>query len=213
MPGETRVTDPTGRPTDIGGTEHLTDAELAGYVDHDITPEERRRVEVHIDQCAECRAEIVALSRIAHPEASGAGSGVARRRWWWLPAAAAAVIVAGVSLPRLTTTPLSPDTAQRSRRTDADGRSRFAAVAPASDTTVRDSPLAFTWHATDADAYRFILTTEGGDPVWRKDTGDTSLVLPDSVALQPGHAYFWQVEAIAKGITATTEVRRLQIAR
>ena len=208
------MTDPNGSSADIGVTEHLSAAEVAGYVDHDVTPDERRRVEIHIDQCASCRSEIVALSRIAHPEASARGSGTGRRRLWWLPAVAAAVVVAAISLPRLTTAPSAPDTAQRSRRiTDADGGSQLAVVAPDDDTTVRGGPLAFTWHSTNADVYRFTLTTDSGDPVWSKDSGDTSIVLPDSVTLQPGRAYFWSVQAIGNGITAKTGVRRLQIAR
>ena len=67
--------------------------------------------------------------------------------------------------------------------------------------------------AEPADFYRIALLTETGDPVWTADTGDTTIVLPDSVSLQPGHAYFWRVEGIGNGIAATTGVHRIQIPR
>jgi hypothetical protein len=214
MRGEIRVTDSSGPPADFDATEHLSDAETAGYLDHDVTPQERRRVETHIDQCTGCRAELVALSRIAHPHASAGSSASRDRRLWWLPAVAAAVVLAAVSLPRLTSTVPRPATPQRSRPiTDADGRPHLALVAPADDTTLRGGPLLFRWRTTDADAYRIVLSTETGDPVWKQETGDTSVTLPDSVPLQPGHAYFWRVEAIGKGIVGSTEVRRFQLAR
>jgi len=206
------VTGPTGRPTESNGLPHLSDAELAGYLDHDLAPDERRRVEAHVDQCAACRGEMVAVSRITHPEPTTVSQRPTRRRWWWMPAAAAAVVV-GLALPRLTSNAPSPDAPQRARRvTDTDGRARLTIVSPANDITVK-APVVFTWRAVNADVYRISVLTESGDPVWIMDVGDTTVTLPDSVSLQRGHAYFWHVDAIGNGIAAQTPTYRLQVPR
>jgi len=206
------VTGPNGHPTEINGLAHLSDAELAGYLDHDLSDAERRRVETHIDECAACRREIVALLPITHPGESPDTRIVHRPRRWWIPAAAAAVIAA-MAVPRLTRNAPGPDVPQRARPVpEAGSRSRLAIVAPADDATVA-GPLVFTWRSTNADTYRIVLLTDDGAPVWTKDTGDTIATLPDSVTLEADRAYFWQVEAIGNGIDVTTAFHRLQTPR
>jgi putative zinc finger protein len=208
--GAKRVTGPNGKSTETSGLVHLSDAEVAGYLDHDLPADERRRVEMHIDQCATCRREIVALLPITHPGESPVRKIAQRPRRWWIPAAAAAVIVALI-LPRLTRYTPGPDAPQRARPvTETGGRSQLAVVAPVDDATV-DGLLVFTWRSTNADVYRIAVLTPSGDPVWQTETSDTSIALPDSVALQPGKAYFWRVDAIGSGIAATTGPHRLQI--
>jgi hypothetical protein len=210
--GAERVTGPNGHPTEINGLAHLSDAELAGYLDHDLSDAERRRVETHIDECAACRREIVALLPITHPGESPDNRIVHRPRRWWIPAAAAAVIAA-MAMPRLTRNAPGPDVPQRARPvTEAGSRSRLAIVAPADDATVA-GPLVFTWRSANADVYRIAIVTASGDSVWTTDTGDTTITLPDGVALQPDRAYFWRVDAIGTGIAATTGSHRLQIPR
>jgi putative zinc finger protein len=206
------VTGPSGRPTEANGLAHLSDAELAGYLDHDLSADERRRVETHIDECAACRREIVALLPITHPGQSTASTIVYRPRRWWIPAAAAAV-VAALALPRLTRDVAGPDLPQRARPvTEAGGRPHLATVAPADDATV-GGRIVFTWRSTSADFYRVDVLTTSGDPVWTTDTGDTTVTVPDSVVLQAGQSYFWRVEAIGNGISAASGVHRLQIPR
>lgn len=206
------MTGPHGRPTEADGLLHLSDAELAGYLDHALSADERRRVETHIDACPGCRREVVALLPITHPGESPDNRAVHRPRRWWMAAAAAAVIAALV-LPRLTRTAPGPDVPQRARPvTEAGGRPHLATVAPADDATVRGR-IVFTWRSTSADFYRVDVLTTSGDPVWTTDTGDTTVTLPDSVALQAGQPYFWRVEAIGNGISAASGVHRLQIPR
>ncbi len=206
------MTGPTDRPTEANELAHLSDAELAGYLDQDLTLDERRRVETHFDVCARCRGEAVALSRITLPVSTTADQRPARRQWPWLAAAAAAIMV-GVLLPRLTNDSPSPDGVQRARRvTDTSGRSRLTLVSPANDITVQ-TPVTFTWRSANADVYRIYVFTRTGDEVWIRETADTTIALPDSVALQSGVTYFWRVDAIANGITATTDPYRLQVRR
>jgi len=204
------VTGPNGRPTEASELVHLSDAELAGYLDHDLSADERRRVETHIDACPECRREVVALLPITRPGEPSEVRNVRRQRRWWIPAAAAAV-VAALALPRLTRTVPDPDVPQRARRvTEAGGLSRLATVSPADDATI-GGRIVFAWRSTNADVYRIDVLTTSGNPVWTTDTGDTTVTLPDSIALQAGQAYFWRVEAIGNGISAVTGVHRLQI--
>jgi len=208
------VTGPNGRPTEASELVHLSDAELAGYLDHDLSADERRRVETHIDACRACRREVVALHPITHPAESPAGArSVQRPRRWWLPAAAAG-IVAALALPRLTRTVPGPDVPQRApRATEAGGLSHLAIVAPLDKTTV-EGRIVFTWRSTNADAYRLVVqTAESGDRVWAKETGDTTAMLPDSIPLQAGQSYFWRVEAIGNGISAASGSHRFQIPR
>ena len=209
------MTGPTGRPTEADGLVHLSDAELAGYLDHDLSVDERRRVETHIDACPACRREVIAMLPITHPGESPVGvKSVPRQRRWWIPAAAAAAIVAAVALPRLTRPVPGPDIPQRAPRvTEAGGRSHLAIVAPVDNATV-GGRIVFTWRSTNADLYRIaILTVDSGDLVWTTDTNDTTITLPGSVALHASQTYFWRVDAIGNGIAAESGAHRFQTPR
>src|SRR3954466_5197253 len=54
---------------DRGG--HMTDLELAAYLDHGLAESDRTRVEEHLADCEECREQLVApaniLSRVNRP--------------------------------------------------------------------------------------------------------------------------------------------------
>jgi hypothetical protein len=203
------VTGPNGHPTGTNELAHLSDADLAGYLDHDLAPYERRRVETHIDGCATCRGELVALSRVVHGEPASAQRPPRSRRWW-IPAAAAAAVVA-LLVPRLTTNAPRVDETPRTRRViDTDGRPRLAIVSPIDGTSV-GGPVIFTWRAGGtADAYTIVVMTESGEPIWTTTTSDTTIALPDSVTLHPGR-YFWRVDGIGNGIAATTTVHRIEV--
>src|ERR1051325_371765 len=66
---------------------HLTEGQLAGYLDGDLNPDERLWIDAHLDDCPVCRAELAAGARLAESsraETPVAGSPGARvgRRWW-----------------------------------------------------------------------------------------------------------------------------------
>jgi len=44
-----------------GGSAHV-DALLSGYLDRELTQQQRQRVEVHVDSCAECRDRLSGLA-------------------------------------------------------------------------------------------------------------------------------------------------------
>src|SRR6266478_2009459 len=94
------------------------DADLANaYIERNLIPASRSRYEQHLSECAPCRKNVVALSRLVEPEARpvisaraagrpvgsrvfGVTSWALRARW---ATAAAAVIVLAISLPLLLT--------------------------------------------------------------------------------------------------------------
>lgn len=198
---------------------HLRESELAAFLDGGLTAVERERVEAHIDICDACRAELVDIGRAIEPRAAAVRGATTRAttpssRRWWIPAAAAAGIAAILLVPRLATRQGATDVQTRAARVaDSEGQPRINLVSPADDLTTPAGRIVFTWHAIAADAYRISVLTESGDPIWSKETTDTSIVLPPAVGLQSGAAYFWHVDAIANGIVATTGVHRVQVAR
>jgi hypothetical protein len=76
---------------------------------------------------------------------------------------------------------------------------------------VRGGGLTFSWAASRAERYRIVVSNEEGTPVWSADTRDTVMTLPDSVTLERGGSYFWQVDAVQAGVTATTRLQRFTI--
>jgi len=54
----------------------------------------------------------------------------------------------------------------------------------------------FCWAAVPAaDLYRVTLYDGASDVVWQVDARDTHVALPDTVRLEPGALYLWQLEA------------------
>jgi predicted anti-sigma-YlaC factor YlaD len=194
---------------------HLRDGELAAFLDGGLSSSERHRVEAHIDICDMCRAELVQVGRaVERPGKQGGGATGPLLRRWWIPAAAAAGIVAILIVPRFTTRPPATDGQTRAARVaDGEGRRRIDVISPADDVTVPAAHMTFAWHAINADIYRIKLLTESGDSIWAKETTDTTVVVPATVSLSPGRAYFWKVDAVATGIVATMRPYRVQVSR
>ena len=162
---------------------HLDAGQVAAYLDRALSAEARARFETHLDGCADCRAELVEVARLARS--------APRRRSYAVPSslAAAAVLILlltpGVHLP---------------------GRRPLEYREPAVTTTAAPSAIVprgevdaareLMWSAVPrAGRYRVILLDDGGALVWRIETTDTTAAIPDSVRLRTGAPYFWKVEA------------------
>jgi len=198
-------------PADENQPDHLSASDVAGIIDHDLEPAERHRIEAHLDQCAECRSELIESRRVTDAYARRTPAALRSLRRWWVPAAMAAGLATLLLLPRSTTAPgLLREPTRAAPVTDGEGTPRIDIVAPAENATVAADAVVLTWHATAADAYRIVVATENGDPVWSGETADTTLRLPPT-ALRSAQTYFWRVDAIANGISATTGVHRLLI--
>jgi anti-sigma factor RsiW len=206
---------------------HLTASELAGYVDHALDADARRAAEEHLEQCAECRHEAMAIMTVADSyeanapvvevRARTAATSSARSRAGWRRVAiGSGVLAAGLVLSVVARQPNGRDepiAAVRAPNTSARaGETVMAAAAPADGAAIPARGAVFSWYRTTTDTYRFTLVTQSGEPVWSRETSDTSVTLPAAVLLEPGHTYFWHVDAIADGIAATSVARRLLVA-
>ena len=213
--GDDIVSDRGPRP---GGADHqlghVSEIELSALLDDDLGPAERRRVEAHLDACADCRRDLIEARRLVDsykPSTFRMPTGVRAR------VAVGAALAAGLAavlllIPRSEMNVVPPSGAVRAP-TVAGGREgelRIQVVSPASDVAVPSRKVVFIWRATAADVYRLTLLTESGKPLWSFETADTSGAAPRGKAIRPG-AYFWRVDAIAAGIAATTGARPLRV--
>jgi hypothetical protein len=191
---------------------------MAGYLDRDLSDEERRRVVQHLDSCDVCRAEVVATSRLLAEDVSSAEApappvrGV-RRRWRARGAAglAAAAALAAILLVRPGGVPPAHDAAERERFM-TEGVDRLAVHAPADDGTVRRDDLRFTWADRGTGSYRITITAEDGRPVWSQALADTTVVPPTTLDLAAGERFFWYVDAISAGVVARSGAHSFVVA-
>ena len=206
---------------------HLTASELAGYVDHALDADAHRAAEEHLEQCAQCRHEAMAIMTVAESyEAnapvvevstrSAATASARSRSGWRRVAIGSGVLAAGLVLSVVARQPNGRDeqiAAVRAPHTSArTGETVMAAAAPADGATIPARGTVFSWHRATADTYRFTVATQSGEPVWSRETSDTSVTLPATVSLEPGRSYFWHVEAIADGIVAASAARQFLVA-
>lgn len=190
---------------------HLSESELAAFLEGRLDSASRRQAVVHLESCDECRGELLAT----HDLATGyeTASRTHSRRWLRIGAAIAAGL-AGILLVRGQVGPRGHEETVRAPVIgSADAAPPIIAVVPRDGAVVTPAGLRFTWRAYDADSYRFMLLEEDGTPAWTTDTHDTSLILPAEILLAPGKTYFWRVDALADGITATTGTLRVQVPR
>ena len=190
---------------------HLSSEQIAAYLDGEVAAEEKGRIQGHLADCSLCRAEMTELTDLLYARG--------RRRRWTIAASVAAAAVAAVLLvggplsrevPEENRGIRSPDMAAQREAVPA-----ISASAPAPDATVEQTELVFAWRSLgEGTLYRLAVTDEGGDPLWRGETLDTTSLLPSDVVLERGRVYLWYVDALlADGETATTGVQRFRTAK
>jgi hypothetical protein len=195
---------------------HLTESDLAGYLDDDLPPEERRRVEAHLASCDECRDEVVAAARLLAQDwdqNETLKEGESGGRSWKLPAGIAtlvAAVVATVILIQPGDLPLGPEPMERERSV-TEGVEQLPVHAPSDEAEVQRDELRFVWASHDAESYRITLTAEDGAPLWSHSLPDTTVVPPSTLELPPDTRLFWYVDAIRVGVVARTGVRSLVV--
>lgn len=181
------------------GGRHLDAMDIAAFVNGNVDAATRARVLAHVNDCPECRDEIMEASHIA--------SKLPSRGRWQVPLTAFAIAAALLImlLPKAgTRAPSEPV-----RGGPAASPSLRGSPAPTDTTGV---PTALTprdrvdhvdrlvWSAASgALRYRARLYEEGGVVIWSATTVDTVVLLPDSVRLGPRRTYFWKVEANPDG--------------
>ena len=186
---------------------HLSERDVAAYLDRSLDPDERLQVDAHLEGCRECRAELIAVVRLT-PAVRTPGR---IRRRVWIPAVAAAGLAA--LLLFRPSPPGPPAPVERPAVGPTEALPRLTVTAPANGDSVLGAAIAFQWRSRPGDSYRVTVLTESGEPVWTTETTDTSVSLPQTIILERGRLYFWRVDAIADGLSATSGVQRFQVVR
>ena len=181
---------------------HLTDLEIAAYLDRGLEPKVRDRIEAHLATCDECRDSLV------KSEALIAANRMPRRLMVSSSLIAVAAVLAIVAIPAIRSA--SDNRASITR--DLETRS-ITGYSPG-DIAERRA-LRFTWSAVaEAVDYRLVVALPDGTTLWSATTRDTTTTIPDSVTLQPARAYVWSTDAeLEDGSVVSTGLRRFTISR
>lgn len=162
---------------------HLEPMEVAAYIDGVAADSVRIRVEEHLMECAQCREELVGVSRLALRTSSPKF----RHPRVWIPVAAAAVLLLVIWPASL-----------RERATEHRESPVTTTVAPRAVAPVGlvDAVESLNWSSVPgSDLYRVRLFDADGAVLWDGETKDTLISAPASLGLLPGRSYFWKVEA------------------
>jgi anti-sigma factor RsiW len=183
------------------GGDHLTDVQIATYLDRTLTAPQRDLVEDHLAICPECRQHVLEtrelLERMRRPRKFLIGGTLA----------AAAAVVFLVARPE-------PDPIDQRKLMRSDGTpTSLVAYGPIS--TAARVGLRFVWSAAPgAESYRLTVSRADAQPVWSSSGTDTVARLPDSVVLRSGERYFWVADALlSDGTTRSTGLREFGIDR
>jgi anti-sigma factor ChrR (cupin superfamily) len=200
--------------------EHLSESEITAYVDGELESQKRTLVSTHLEICAACRdevGEIVRLLRaaplpLAESQSWPRRSGIPRRAV--IGIALAASIATVLLVARRDRFTAKQDNVRSTDSTvSSEARPIISAILPSDHDSIPADTVVFLWKSNPGGFYRITVTATNGAPVWVAETHDTVVALPDTVALQPRRLYFWYVDALGDGITATTGIRRFQVVR
>lgn len=206
--------------------EHLSDGDIAGYLDQHLPPEDRARVEAHLDACSQCRTALIDVQRLSDsyaPGETGATASSARhapapviriipRRRWGRRVAGAVAVAAGLTVVAIVRR--DPEVASAVRSEAAlPAAATVVALSPEDGARVGEAHPVFRWRAPGHALFRFVLLDSTGAPVWVEETTDSALTLSPEVILRPGESYFWRVDAIADGIAGSTTANRFNVVR
>jgi hypothetical protein len=198
--------DPTLMPNQSPPPGHLPAETLAGYIDRSLPAPTQASVDAHLADCARCRAELVAAKRLVH-----AAPAARSTRGPLLAVAAIAATILVVVLIRPAT---SPDERMRSTApSSAVEANALTVVTPSTAAAVAPTDLRFVWKP-GASVIEYTLTVMDADgrTRWSTSTSDTSVALPDSVALAPGSTIYWYVDGLrADGRSVGTGRQRLTV--
>jgi hypothetical protein len=195
--------------------DHLTEFEIAAFAEGRLDTAERRHVTAHLDECTRCRrelAEVLQLAETLPAEPTPLPARRPRRVSPWIAAGLAAGLV-GILVYRGRPADPLVDTIRTPAAGTADAAPRIAAITPPEGGLVPATGARFLWAAAPAESYAFVLLEEDGTPKWSIETTDTSVTLPLETVLEPGRIYFWRVNALTDGISATTGATRIQVLR
>ena len=188
---------------------------IAGYVDGNLSPEERSQLEDHLATCRYCLGQLAVLSRlqsvddtpstvpesilvsakqISEPESR---SKIGNSRGWAAVAAAAglaAMLGLAVWLPKGGEAPELESPEVRSVASAATG---VVVHQPREAEVLSAGAILFRWsEVPNALSYQLRLVTSGGEIVWQTESEKTWVKLPTEIRLVPGSTHFVLVRAL-----------------
>jgi hypothetical protein len=187
--------------SEIDGERHMTDLEIAAFVDNGLDTRKRSEIEDHLVRCGECRENVIRTQDI-----------IDRSRRSRRLASAAVVVLAAAAITLIAVPTLRRSSIDNRDAIRADDNtSSLVAYGPIGD--LKAAPSRFTWGSLrGAISYRITLTTDTGVAVWSSSVTDTTIVLPASVSLERGTRYMWVVDAVTNdGTTRSTGLREFGI--
>lgn len=176
---------------------HVSDIELAAFLDGGLSREEHRRVEEHLSECTACRTDFTEAAVVTprtgrFPRLAAAGG-----------IAAAAILLLMVGWPGRGSEDVAVEHPVRAVATEE----VLVVHGPIGEAEAQQ--FRFVWRGIpEVVTYRVTLSGDDAAPIWSESTGDTILTLPDSVMLRRGQRYYWVVDAVREdGTTRTSGVR------
>jgi hypothetical protein len=163
---------------------HPPEAELAAYLGGELRGDPLMRMEAHLADCPVCRRELIDATEILRTRP--------RMGWKVMGPLVAAAAVAALVFPTVV--------ADRFLSEPADHRDAavelLAAPAPLAPMGDVAEARTFVWsRVPGADRYRVRLFDAAGTVLWETSTADSTASLSDSLVLESGRTYLWQVEA------------------
>lgn len=164
--------------------EHLQLDQLVDYVRRALPTEEHALVVRHLSTCTRCSHEVGDVVRLTR---------ATTRREHWRRYGSVAGLAAALALMVWTGRRTGPDPASPTRDETV---TAAAAPVPLEPATTDAGDVRFRWSpSSKVERYRLVLFDSAGSAVFEGESGDTTLVLPDSVRLTRGTLYLWKVEA------------------
>jgi hypothetical protein len=176
---------------------HLSEREVAAFIDGTLEPVARATAELHLAGCTECRTEVRESTALA--QSLPAPQRRSRPAWIAVGAAAAAVLLIAI-------VPLARDDGVRNvpveRGVPGDAPAAVQTLWPAEGATVPREKIEFIWRRNDDASYRVTLTDSVGGTIWSATTADTMIALPATIEVPSGVRMHWYVDALRLDGTA-----------
>lgn len=210
---------------------HLTEYDIASYLERKGVPEQRLRMEQHLADCAACAADLAAAVRVLNsigkadpPELPGpifreALGARAQKKPWSLNFfrssspfryALAGILVASVGWWVVT----SNRREQPSKFRSSSSSPTVELILPPDEAVIAAIPVRFQWQpSSNALQYRLTLFDDEGTRIWQGESAENHLTAPATVAFEAGKIYLWTIEAIlSNGLTLTSNLSSFRYA-
>jgi hypothetical protein len=185
---------------------HLTDAQVAAFIEGSLAELDRVSAATHLAGCDECRAEIVSAASLA---ASIPRRNRGRLTPVFAAVAAAAAVIAFLWLP--STTNLDQESLERA----ADKSPRVVVASPADGSIVDSDSVMLSWQSEEGASYRVTITDAGGRTLWTTTTTESHARVPGGGLPADSSIVYWYVDAlradgtsVSSGLQSFIPVRR-----